>query len=252
MEELFENQRKKNGYAWIRNVLEFLFPSNIYCICCNDFIDRKRPYALCDACARKLHWIIEKTCTRCGKSVQEEELCADCSSEYRWFDKGISCVQYGRMEKALIHRFKYKDGAYIGEKLASLMAERLEGESFSIDLLAAVPMHLKKERVRGYNQASVLAKELSLKTGLPYHNHLLIRNRSTTPMSSLSAEERRENVKNAFTMNENCCNIVQSKNILLIDDVFTTGNTVNECSRMLKENGAACVYVLTFASGVGK
>ncbi|WP_206458760.1 ComF family protein [Anaerovorax sp. IOR16] len=236
----------------IREALEFLFPSNIYCICCNDFINREQPYALCPSCVRKLHWIVGLTCPKCGKTVTEEGLCSDCLLTFRYFDQGISCVQYGKLEKDIIHKFKYHDGAYIGKKLAQLMMERLEVEDFSIDAIVSVPMFLEKEKSRGYNQATVLAKELSRLIEIQYINNLLIRNRNTVPMSELSAEERIRNVKNAFTINENYYNIVQDKIILLVDDVYTTGNTVNECSRILKECGAGKVYVLTFASGVGK
>ncbi|WP_324825246.1 ComF family protein [Sinanaerobacter sp. ZZT-01] len=245
-------QFAKKLSEWVKMALEAVFPSNIYCICCNDFIDSKQLYALCSSCMHKLHWIVESTCPKCGKSVEEEGLCLDCSASHRWFEKGISCVQYGRLEKEVIHRFKYRDAAYIGCKLAQLMAERFEIENLSVDAIVAVPMYLKKERRRGYNQAAVLAKELSREMGIEYINGLLIRTRDTVPMSELSADERIKNVKNAFTVNQNYYNIVEYKKILLVDDVFTTGNTVNECSRVLKECGADSIYVLTFASGVGK
>lgn len=221
-------------------------------MCCNDFIDSNQPYALCPACVQKLHWIVGTTCAKCGKSIEKEGFCTDCELMPRYFDKGISCVQYGRMEKELIHRFKYRDGSYMGKKFAMLMAERLEIESFSVDLIVSVPMFYEKEKVRGYNQASILARELSRYIGTHYGKAVLFRMRNTVPMSELSAEERAVNVKNAFTVSQKWYKMIQDKTILLVDDVFTTGNTVNECSRVLKECGAKKVYFLTFASGVGR
>lgn len=232
--------------------LEFIYPSNIYCICCNDFIDSKQPYALCSACVKKLHWIVGIVCPKCGKTVGKEGLCSDCTLAFRYFDRGISCVQYGRLEKEIIHRFKYHDGGYMGKKLARLMAERLEAEDFDVDFIAPIPMFLAKEQIRGYNQAAVLAKELSEYMQETYLKDMLIRTKDTIPMSELSAEERAINIKNAFTISKKYYKIVQDKTILLVDDVFTTGNTVNECSRILKACGAKNVYFITFASGVGR
>ena len=100
-------------------ILNLIYPSNIYCICCGNLIDDSRPYSLCDTCIRMLNWANGKTCSRCGKVLQEgygSELCSDCAEMEHFFEKGYTCVEYGAAEREILHQFKYKDKAYMGKK----------------------------------------------------------------------------------------------------------------------------------------
>lgn len=246
---------KDRAYAVGQELLSWLFPFGIYCICCGDFITVDKPYGLCDVCAEKLHWITGARCNICGKELAEQDtLCYDCEAEERHFDRGMSCVQYGRLEKELIHRFKYKDCGYLGRPVGDLMAERFlaEAELPLPDMITAVPMYRKKEQVRGYNQAAVIGKNVAKRLDRPYCADLLHRIRNTEPMNRLHAEERKENVKNAFHITEKYCTIVNGRVILLVDDVYTTGSTADTCARLLKEAGAKAVIVLSFASGADR
>lgn len=234
-------------------LLDLVYPSNIYCISCGNIIDDSRPYALCDFCVATLHWANEKTCEKCGKVLPKgiaHSFCTDCTQISHAFEKGFACVQYARAERDLIHSFKYKDKAYLGRKLAEMMYDRIMvEEDLSFDLIIPVPMFKKKERKRGYNQAEILARSLGKLMGLPCNSKILKRTLETEPMSNLGAKERRENIKNAFTIDKTWVTILRRKTILLVDDVYTTGSTADACTESLLDAGATKVYLLTFATG---
>lgn len=232
--------------------LNLVYPSNIYCISCGNIIDDSRPYSLCDTCVRTVKWANGRTCGRCGKILQEgygPDLCTDCIDAEHVFEKGYTCVEYGLMERDILHQFKYKDKAYLGRKLAELMYDRIQAEDMDVDLILPVPMFAGKERKRGYNQAAVLAMGLAKRMEKPYSGKILIRAAETEAMSALSAAERRRNIQEAFTVPTKKASIIQDKIILLIDDIYTTGSTADACSLALMEAGAAKVFVFTFASG---
>lgn len=242
------------GTLW-EALLELVFPSNIYCISCGKPIDSEAPYSLCDTCLRELHWVDRWTCLTCGKPLTSnttELLCRDCAQGERQFNQAYTCVLYGTAEREIIHRFKYNEKTYYKESLAQLMQERLVHEPWKEDLILPVPMYKGKERRRGYNQATLLAKSLSKMRGNPYRTDLLIRRRDSVPMSKLNAVERRENSKNLFQITPGKSKLLWEKTILLVDDIFTTGSTMEACSAVLKEAGAKEVYCITFAAGLDR
>lgn len=238
--------------AFGEGFLDLIFPSNIYCISCGNIIDDTRPYALCDTCVRSLRWANGRTCERCGKILQEDygpDLCTDCIDGDHVFEKGFTCVEYGAAERELIHRFKYKDQAYLGRKMAEIMYDRILAEELRADLILPVPMFRRKERQRGYNQAAVLAANLAKRMGIPCDTKLLVRTMETEAMSRLSAPDRRENIRGAFSVPPNRRDKLAGKTVLLVDDVYTTGSTADACAAALLAAGASRVYVFTFASG---
>jgi len=112
---------------------EFIFPSNIYCICCESVIDRTRPYALCDRCVQKFHWMGKKTCRKCGKILEEgyvHEWCIDCRNMDHLFVKGFTCARYGLYERVLMMDYKYHDKAWIGRKVGDILTDRMSLEEF--------------------------------------------------------------------------------------------------------------------------
>ena len=233
-------------------LLDLIYPSNIYCISCGNIIDDSRPYSLCDTCVRTMKWANRRTCSRCGKILQDgyaPELCTDCRDGQHVFEKGYTCVEYGAAERDLLHQFKYKDKAYLGRKLAEIMHDRILAEDLNPDMIMPVPMFVKKEKKRGYNQAAVLAMNLAGRMGKPYDGKILTRTTETETMSSLGAADRRRNIQEAFTVSTNKKSMITEKTILLIDDIYTTGSTADACSRTLLEAGVAGVYIFTFASG---
>ncbi len=241
------------GRDLIDRLLELIYPSGIYCISCGKPIGPGFHYALCPVCMKSIKWANGSLCRICGKSlyISKEGLCEDCIEFPRSFDRGFSCVEYGIKEKEIIHRFKYKDKDYYASKLALLMYDRICPEDLGVDLVVPVPMYKPKEKRRGYNQAALLAKALARLLNKPFRSDMLLRVKDTLPMSNLSAEQRRTNLKGAFAVTKSREKVLFDKTVLLVDDVFTTGNTADACSLALKDAGAVKVYVATFASGVG-
>ena len=243
--------------AWIRRlrrVLDALFPDSIYCLCCGSVIDSSRAYSLCDHCIDKVGWVTEdaRTCTRCGKLLGENYLyadCRDCRDVGRAFDRGWTCAGYGLYARALIMDFKYRDRSYIGRHLGTAMADRFAAAGVVPDLATVVPVHADRLEERGYNQAELLARCVAARLRVPLEASLLRRRRETAPMKDLDRWQRRLNVRRAFALAPGRAKDVADRHLLLIDDIFTTGATLDACSRVLKDAGAARVDVLTFAAG---
>lgn len=216
-------------------VLDLIYPSNIYCIYCKRPIDKRYPYSICPVCMRMIRWT----------SATNEDSMGLRASEYK---AEYTCAGYGLVEKALIHDLKYNDKSYLASYFGELMYERIKEEQISVQAIVPVPMYKKKERRRGYNQASLLAGEVSKRMGVPFYPDILIRIKDTPPMSKLNRMMRKENVKDVFIVS-NWVQNIYDKEILLIDDVITTGSTAEACSVALKKAGARQVYVLAFSGG---
>jgi ComF family protein len=267
----FDSGRKNaNASGSIRpadRISEWVFPSNIYCIACGSVIDATAPYALCDGCVRAFAWNTGRVCAKCGKSLEgilradeadgrAAGLCFDCEAAGRVFGKGYSCVTYEGNARETVRALKYRDQAHIADKLAEMMWDRIRsaadaetGEMCAPDLIIPVPMHIIKRRKRGYDQAALIAKRLAARMGLPYDERCIARSGQTSVMSSLRRDERKRNVHDMFALAGDAEKRVAGKDILLVDDVFTTGSTADACASVLLAAGAANVDVYTFASG---
>lgn len=242
----------KNIKEAARKCLETVFPMEIYCMCCGSIIDASREYALCDNCIDKLHWAGGKTCAKCGKILEENyrhDMCADCREREHYFDRGFTCAQYGLYERALVMDLKYRDKSWIGRKLGMIMAERISLEDVCVDMAVPVPVHPQRMYERGYNQAEIMARPVAERLGVRLDTCILKRKRETAAMKDLGVWERIENTRDAFEVVPGRQDDLQGKKIILIDDIYTTGATMDGCSRVLKEAGAAAVYAFTFAAG---
>lgn len=242
---------RKILYEYIDTFLNFIYPRNIYCILCNSPIDRDEEYSICGDCKEKLELIYGRTCAKCGKPLDDLysiDRCHDCINNSQFFNRAVSCLEYDDLAKKIIYDLKYHKKRYISYHISEIMYDRLKIEGVdSFDMIIPVPLHAAKERERGFNQTYLIGKYLSKMTEKEVNNKTLVRVKNTITQNKLSREERRKNLKNAFEVinKEN----IDEKSILLIDDIFTTGSTVNECSRILLENGATDVYVATLATG---
>jgi ComF family protein len=143
-----------------------------------------------------------------------------------------------------IHQFKYDGRTVLVEPLVDLMAAYWTEHPMSVDVVVPVPLHAARLRERGYNQAALLARELARRIGLPLNERVLVRQRATTPQVGLDARQRRENVQDAFSCSSND---LAGKRVLLIDDVCTTGATLEACAVALYGGGAGSVQALTLA-----
>ena len=160
--------------------------------------------------------------------------------------------EYNDEIKSSIYDFKYNNKRIYAEFFAEeiYLRYRRAMEVWDVNLIIPVPMFKKKERVRGYNQANLLARNLSLVSGIPYRDDILIRVRETEPMKELGRSKRLSNLKEAFEVIKDSPSIYNSR-IVLLDDIYTTGTTLDECSRVLKKAGAKQVYGITLCIGEG-
>ena len=204
------------------------------------------------------------TCVGCGK--EGSFICEKCKNEIfdikqektRYIDKLISISSYNNsIIKKAIHIFKYKLAKEISIPLGEIMAEKLKciipKELINKLILIPVPLNKRRLKYRGFNQSEILAKEISKHTKIPVISNILIRKINTIPQAELkNPEERKSNIKGAFEINKNFSYpnfSFQKKIIILIDDVATTCATLNECAKILKQNGAGEVWGLVVARG---
>ena len=205
---------------------------------------------ICLSCLKTLKPIGSSFCEKCGKKVSAGmRICADCGRTRHAFSRSRGAFEYGPLSKAM-YRYKYlgrREYSHVFSELTySQLADYIHG--CGADMIAAVPVSKKKLLKRGYNQAGELAKGISDLSGIPYFEGALLRVRDTAPMKLLSPSERQKNLKNAFISN---ANVVKSKRVLLVDDIYTTGSTMDACSRALFDAGAENVFCMTVASGTG-
>ena len=209
-------------------------------------------HGLCPDCFKSLQFITEPCCKACGRpfpfNILGEQTCAKCLSNPPLFHRALSVVVYDDTSKKLILPFKHGDRLELTPLMAKLMAQRGKDLIEEADLILPVPLHRLRLLKRKYNQAALLAKQLAQQFHKSYRPDGLNRIRSTPKQGKLTPEERRKNVANAFKINHHLS--VQGKNVLLIDDVLTTGATANECSKILLKAGAKQVCILTFATTV--
>ena len=240
------NERKIN----IDFFKDVLFPSK--CGICECMLEKE---GLCPDCWSKIRWISKPKCRICGQPFTTEmdlldSVCAQCSSKKPYFDKAISVFVYDDFSKKIILKFKHSDATYLAEMLAKWMFRAATLEIESSDLIIPVPIHFTKRLKRKYNQSELLAQKISEISGVKYEPRILKKIKQTSPQEGLSGNQRRKNVIGSFGINEKYEHLLKNKRILLIDDVFTTGSTVNECAKVLKKHGTKEIFVLTIAKVV--
>jgi len=194
-------------------------------------------------------------CPRCGKPFDSPETlshspdhrCLACRQAPPVFDQALSIGYFEGPLREAIHQFKYRPCRALGKPLAAWMAVNIRPVS-DIDCIIPVPLHVARLRQRGFNQALILAHELSRTFSLPLSFDNLKRVRPTRPQVELTGTERIKNVAGAFALRRP--DELKDRGVLLIDDVFTTGATMNECARVLKNAGASRVTALTLSRAV--
>lgn len=218
-------------------ILDLIFPKN--CVGCGTDGE-----FLCDACIENLPLLHPPYCNRCGLPNSGHTICPDCQNLPLTIDGIRSMYLHEGLARDAVHALKYKNIKAMAKPLAVLMARHLEAKPFSIDIITAVPMHPKRLRSRGYNQPDLLADELSRLTGLALAKDSLIRTKDTISQVSLAADDRIQNVEAAFQCKDHA---FVDKDVLLVDDVCTTGATLNACAIALREGGANSVWGLTLS-----
>jgi ComF family protein len=189
---------------------------------------------------------------RCGKTVEnpEEEYCGDCVAIPKHFVRGFPVFSYEEPVKSALYDFKYKNqrnyAGFFADCIYQYYGEHLQ--KIKLEGLVPVPVHPHKKRSRGYNQAELLAVELGKRLGLPAYGDYLLREVDTNPQKELGDKARMKNIKNAFKISPNA---IKLKKILLVDDIYTSGATVDACTCALQEFGVDEVYYTSVAIGKG-
>lgn len=238
----------------LQAILDMLYP--VRCPVCSEIVIPKGS-KICSPCEKKLQLICEPRCKKCSKPIEQDqsEFCSDCERKEYHFEYGYSLWIYDSIMKKSISDFKYR----YKKEYANFYIERIVIEygraiiNISPDALVPVPIHKSKYRERGYNQAEILADGIGRELNIPVLPHLLIRNKKTLPQKQLSDKERLRNLQEAFTFNEKAI-IKHSKRpikVLLIDDIYTTGSTIEACTNVLIRHGVEQIYFVTLCIGNG-
>jgi ComF family protein len=226
-------------------LLDLLFPRR--CPLCDEPV-RPREGLACTACLARVSYISEPFCLKCGKHIPDEkEFCHDCTERSHHFERGLALFEYQSVAGA-IFRFKYKGRQEYAEFFGAEISKRLgrEIQSLKADCLVPVPIHQKRLRKRGYNQATLLAEAISRHLQIPVEEKLITRIRATTPLKNLNLQERQNNLKKAFKILRND---VKLKTVIIVDDIYTTGSTIDSMAEELRLAGIERVYFLALSIG---
>ncbi|MGN0812391.1 MAG: ComF family protein [Candidatus Coproplasma sp.] len=226
---------------FFKAILDAIFPKHYACLLCGREIFDGGDFCL--KCQKTLTFNDGTTCPVCGRRTETEQICLECKAQAPLFDKGVSALIYEGGARKLILNFK-KDGAYLKEYLAKIMYEKCVCFT-DADAVCFVPMTAKSYRKRGYNQAELLAEELSQMLSLPLLKNAIEKVKQSGAQKTLTREERLKNLQGCFKANRE---EVKDKTLIVVDDVLTTGATADAVCRELKKRGAKRIYFATAAS----
>ncbi len=243
------------AYGMTKNLI---FPPR--CPVCDDLVGPMEKYIHKD-CRRQLFVIEQPVCLRCGKSVafEQQEYCDDCKKAvehhimYRENDtlkQGKAVFTYKGSIKQTMYRFKYSNRREYSEFFAEMAVDKYAGwiKNCGIDVIIPVPMYRDKKKARGYNQAESFARELSKRTGIPMVKGLVSRVKNTQPLKTLGYAERKNSLEGAFQVMDS---IVQYYHILIVDDIYTTGSTIEAIGREIARHCDCQVYAMCVCIGQG-
>ena len=243
-----ERRIKEKFAGWLETAGILLYPAR--CPVCDELLGTGGQ-RMCPACRRRVHYLSGPLCFQCGKKLSdcEAEFCGDCKRGRHLYTAGRALYEYEDIAPAL-YRFKYGGRREYASIFARELAQQLGVyiRSLAPDGLVPIPMYPAKQRQRGYNQAELLARALGQELNIPVYTGLVVRNRNTKPLKELNSEERLNNLKKAFNLGQNG---VKLKTIILIDDIYTTGSTVDQVSAVLLAGGSQRIYYVALAIGTG-
>ena len=252
-------------------MLNFIFPERNICFLCEDY-GKDIKGNLCSICKSKLVFIDECNCSICGRKIErecdldelhqfdetsdslvlEESLetrimkCRECIKHPHFFTKSVSPLSYEADIKRAIYDFKYNDKSHLYKLFGKLMVKSIVDNDLEyVDMIVPIPLYKDREKRRGFNQANLLAKYISKDLGIELVQKNLIRVENTKALNQLDRTERIKSITGVFDIKDK--SIFMQKKILLVDDILTTGTTVDECSKLLLDNGAGEIFVATLA-----
>lgn len=206
---------------------------------------------ICPECRKKLPLIETKRCQKCGKPIEDfEKLCPDCTKTDHLYDRGLGVFIYDETMRRAMSDLKYKGRKEYGRIFGELLYEHARSELalWEPDCLIPIPLHPLRERERGYNQAAVIAEALSERCGVPVRQDILRRTAMTGRMKELSAKMRVRNMMLAFAAQGSAEGV---RSAVLIDDIYTTGTTIDAAAGVLRQAGISEIYFLAVCIGAG-
>jgi ComF family protein len=243
------NLAQTSPLGWLKHsassFLEFFLPR--LCLFCGAAVAADAAVAVCPECERQIDWVASPLCTCCGAVFASQDgadrICGDCRTDPPPFARARAVAVYEDPAALAVKRFKFnRQLAFLPVMQHWLQRPLCLELVAAADVLIPVPLHPKRLKQRGFNQALLLAKAFPQ---IPVYQQALLRVRNTTPQVELKPQERRDNVKGAFAVPDPAR--IKGQNVLLLDDVYTTGATVAECARVLRRAGATQVEVVTVA-----
>ena len=236
--------------TWLREtgdwILDFLFPP--HCVTC-----RRHGAWFCPDCQDQIELIVPPICQRCGSPLAQPagyragQACVQCRKAPPRPNGLLACAYYTAPLRQAIRQFKYNDLCSLAAPLGQLMVtgwQRLAPKNCVVDVIVPVPLHASRERQRGYNQSALLAREFGAYVQLPVVERVLIRTKATAPQVDLGINERKANVKDAFQVVDRS---LSGKRVLLVDDVYTTGSTLDAAYSALRKGGVSYIWAFTLA-----
>lgn len=231
----------------LAGLIDFVYPRR--CPICHEIV-AERGSLICPGCAGKTKHVTDPYCIRCGKPLRDSSKirCSGCEGMDLFFKESRAVFVYDDILKNSIYKFKYggrkEYACYYAEEIFSCLYTKIK--TWNPEVIVPIPIHKSKLRKRGYNQTYLIAKRLSHLTGIPVDNQLLIRTKKTEIQKNLSGLERSDNIKNAFKIGSNR---VQYLSAMLIDDIYTTGATMNSSAKVLFDSGIRDIYCISLSIG---
>ena len=232
---------------YLEKIINIFFP--LLCAGCGKQIETNSLF--CAECQKSIQVITSPLCHLCGQPFSlkytSTHICGECLKNPPFFKAARAVFLYTPPIKNTIIQFKFKNNTALTNDLAKILLFHLQDflKKINPEIVIPVPLHIKRLRERGYNQCLLLAQRIAKYLKIPYEKTVLKKIKPTLPQVGLSQIQRRKNVKGSFTVTHPF--LIKEKRILLIDDVFTTGSTVNECAKVLHKAGANGVWVATLA-----
>lgn len=235
---MLKNQIATRLYKGFWTALDWVYPPS--CAVCE-----KPGYALCLNCSNEILFISGKVCSICGVPIHgNRDVCQECCEHQPAYDGMRNVAFYGGVIRECVHALKYQNNQSLGRYFSDLMLPIVLNAEWHVDVVIPVPLSRERYKERGYNQAAAIARPLAIVLEKPFVPFGLAQIRDTKSQVGLSGEQRRQNVVGAFKA---IPELVNGKNILLVDDVMTTGSTMESCAKALKVAGANKVYCITIA-----
>lgn len=234
---------KETAQAFINKLKSITFPQSVTCdFCGNDIFKNQKP-AICEKCLLNLPFITN-ACKKCGKELVGSK-CEDCSFYRTYFDQASAVFNFDEQIQHAVHRFKYGGEFHLKRTFSYFLFHKFATLNWNVDCVIAVPMNKDKEILRIKNQALELANEFCTLTKLENASESVIKLK-TQSQTKLTRKERFKNAQNSLKVVNS--KLFKRKNVLIIDDIFTTGATTNALANLLKTYGANKVYILTIAT----